>query len=143
MSGKEDDFDWNSMQQQMQMMAGFSSFGKQKAAPKKITKVTFDKSQRTTARAISSKETTVDDTGKDDNTATANNGATDKDDIVLPISHEIVLKDHSHIVTSLSIDPSGSRIVSGGRDEYVKCWDFNGMDAAYKPFLQIDQIAGG
>lgn len=39
------------------------------------------------------------------------------DDFELPISHELVLSDHERIVSCISVDPAGSRIVTGGRDE--------------------------
>jgi WD40 repeat protein len=51
-----------------------------------------------------------------------------------PISHEIVLKDHTKTISALSVDPSGSRIVTGGYDYDAKLWDFGGMDARLKPF---------
>lgn len=51
-----------------------------------------------------------------------------------PISHEIVLKDHTKTVSALAVDPSGSRIASGGYDYDAKLWDFGGMDARLKPF---------
>lgn len=51
-----------------------------------------------------------------------------------PITHEIVLKDHTKTVSALAVDPSGSRIVSGGYDYDAKLWDFGGMDARLRPF---------
>jgi hypothetical protein len=42
-----------------------------------------------------------------------------------PITHEI---------SALSVDPSGSRIATGGYDYDAKLWDFGGMDARLKPF---------
>ncbi|KAI9631741.1 putative transcription factor [Dioszegia hungarica] len=51
-----------------------------------------------------------------------------------PITHEIVLKDHTKTVSALSVDPSGSRIATGGYDYDAKLWDFGGMDARLKPF---------
>ena len=38
-----------------------------------------------------------------------------------PISHEVVLKDHTKVVSALALDPSGARVVSGSHD-YV-CLD--------------------
>lgn len=51
-----------------------------------------------------------------------------------PITHEIILKDHTKTVSALSVDPSGSRIATGGYDYDAKLWDFGGMDARLKPF---------
>jgi len=51
-----------------------------------------------------------------------------------PITHEITLKDHNKVVSSLALDPSGARIVSGSYDYDCKLWDFGGMDMRCKPF---------
>ncbi|KAF4623358.1 hypothetical protein D9613_001607 [Agrocybe pediades] len=51
-----------------------------------------------------------------------------------PITHEITLKDHTKVVSSLALDPSGARIVSGSYDYDCKLWDFGGMDMRCKPF---------
>lgn len=37
-------------------------------------------------------------------------------------------------VSALSIDPSGTRVVSGSYDYDAKLWDFGGMNSEYKPF---------
>ncbi|KAL1922023.1 uncharacterized protein VTP21DRAFT_10665 [Calcarisporiella thermophila] len=60
----------------------------------------------------------------------------------LPISHEIVLKDHFRTVSALSLDPSGSRLLTGGYDYEVKFWDFAGMDRSFKPFRSIEPSEG-
>ncbi|KAJ7462614.1 transcription factor [Mycena galericulata] len=51
-----------------------------------------------------------------------------------PTTHEIVLKDHSKVVSALTLDPSGARILSGSHDYDCKLWDFGGMDYRCKPF---------
>lgn len=51
-----------------------------------------------------------------------------------PITHEITLKDHTKVVSALSLDPSGARIISGSHDYDCKLWDFGGMDMRCKPF---------
>ncbi|KAH9821044.1 WD40-repeat-containing domain protein [Melampsora americana] len=52
----------------------------------------------------------------------------------LPISHEVELKDHSKTISSISLDPSGARIISGSYDYNCKLWDFGGMNSNFKPF---------
>ncbi|KAF8078376.1 transcription factor [Lyophyllum atratum] len=42
-----------------------------------------------------------------------------------PITHEIILKDHTKVVSALALDPSGAR---------SRLWDFGGMDMRCKPF---------
>ncbi|CAG0881675.1 unnamed protein product, partial [Cyprideis torosa] len=55
----------------------------------------------------------------------------------LPISEEIVLNHGAKAVSSLALDPSGARLISGGIDYEVKFWDFAGMDAALQSFRTI------
>ncbi|KAG0145157.1 hypothetical protein CROQUDRAFT_46155 [Cronartium quercuum f. sp. fusiforme G11] len=54
--------------------------------------------------------------------------------IELPISHEVLMQDHTKTVSSLSLDPSGARLVSGSYDYTCKLWDFGGMNSSFKPF---------
>ncbi|KAF7320223.1 Transcriptional factor [Mycena kentingensis (nom. inval.)] len=51
-----------------------------------------------------------------------------------PITHEILLKDHTKVISALALDPSGARVVSGSHDYDCKLWDFGGMDYRCKPF---------
>ncbi|RPD63153.1 transcription factor [Lentinus tigrinus ALCF2SS1-6] len=51
-----------------------------------------------------------------------------------PISHELILKDHTKVVSALTMDPSGARVLSGSHDYDCKLWDFGGMDWRCKPF---------
>ena len=51
-----------------------------------------------------------------------------------PISHELLLKDHTKVVSALTMDPSGARVLSGSHDYDCKLWDFGGMDWRCKPF---------
>jgi len=51
-----------------------------------------------------------------------------------PITHELILKDHTKVISALALDPSGARICSGSHDYDCKLWDFGGMDMRCKPF---------
>ncbi|KAI0314992.1 WD40-repeat-containing domain protein [Amylostereum chailletii] len=51
-----------------------------------------------------------------------------------PITHELLLKDHTKVVSALALDPSGARVLSGSHDYDCKMWDFGGMDTRCKPF---------
>ncbi|RSH93690.1 hypothetical protein EHS25_006337 [Saitozyma podzolica] len=55
-----------------------------------------------------------------------------------PVTHEIVLKDHTKVVSAISVDPSGARIATGSHDYDTKLWDFGGMDARLKPFKSFE-----
>lgn len=75
----------------------------------------------------------------------------------LPITHEIIMKDHAKVnsranmdgrlpadpateqtVSALSVDPAGARVVSGSYDYDCKLWDFGGMTANFKPFRSFE-----
>lgn len=51
-----------------------------------------------------------------------------------PTTHELLLKDHTKVVSALALDPSGARVISGSQDYDCKLWDFGGMDWRCKPF---------
>ncbi|WVF68686.1 hypothetical protein IAT40_003458 [Kwoniella sp. CBS 6097] len=55
-----------------------------------------------------------------------------------PVSHEIVLKDHTKVVSALAVDPSGARLATGSHDYDTKIWDFGGMDRRLKPFKSFE-----
>ncbi|GAA6031509.1 hypothetical protein JCM8097_006490 [Rhodosporidiobolus ruineniae] len=79
--------------------------------------------------------------GEDDEGAGAQAGESQVDE--LPVSHEVVMKDHVKTVSALSLDPSGARLASGSYDYDVKLWDFGGMNAAsFKPFRGFEARAG-
>ena len=59
---------------------------------------------------------------------------TDIDVPQFPITHEITLKDHMKVISALTLDPSGARVLSGSHDYDCKLWDFGGMDARCRPF---------
>ena len=64
----------------------------------------------------------------------------DDDAPEFPITHEILLKDHTKVVSALALDPSGARIISGSHDYDCKLWDFGGMDARCKPFKTWEPV---
>lgn len=60
----------------------------------------------------------------------------------LPMSHEMTLDHGTKLVSALAVDPSGSRLVSGGFDYDVRYWDFQGMDQAKEPFRSFCPAEG-
>jgi pSer/pThr/pTyr-binding forkhead associated (FHA) protein len=52
----------------------------------------------------------------------------------IPISHEAHFNAHEKTVSTIAMDPSGSRIATGSYDYEVKLWDFGGMVRARKAF---------
>ena len=60
----------------------------------------------------------------------------------LPVSNEVVLHGHIKMVSALSVDRSGARVVTGGMDNNVCIYDFNGMKADCKPFRELQPHEG-
>lgn len=133
---------------------GISGFGKV-AKKHKLDPTRFDKSKRapesTAPHPIAESSASAADaqpsSSKPDSTTPSEQqpieepeyDPSDDDDVgdlpsQFPITHEVVLKDHSKVVTALALDPSGARIASGSHDYDCKLWDFGGMDQRCKPF---------
>jgi WD repeat-containing protein 70 len=61
---------------------------------------------------------------------------------VFPVTHELILKTHERAVTTASLDPSGSRLVTGSRDCTLKFHDFASMTpSTLRAFKSIDPTA--
>lgn len=60
----------------------------------------------------------------------------------LPITHEIVLRGHKRLVSALTIDPSGARVLSGSYDNEIRMWDFGGMDQKFRHFRKFEPSEG-
>lgn len=58
----------------------------------------------------------------------------DEDKLKFPISHQLVLGHSTRTVSALAVDPTGTRLVSGGVDYEVRYWDFQGMDQSREAF---------
>lgn len=59
-----------------------------------------------------------------------------------PVSHELVLKTHDRPITTLTVDPSGSRFITGSTDCTIKFHDFASMTPnTLHAFKSIDPTA--
>ncbi|KAL8932259.1 MAG: hypothetical protein Q9211_006424, partial [Gyalolechia sp. 1 TL-2023] len=59
-----------------------------------------------------------------------------------PVSHEVVLKTHERPITSMTLDPSGSRLITGSTDCTVKFHDFASMTpTTLRAFKSVDPTA--
>lgn len=66
----------------------------------------------------------------------------DEDEDEFPVSHELVLKTHERTVTTLTVDPSGSRLITGSSDCTVKFHDFASMTpTTLRAFKSVDPTA--
>ncbi len=64
------------------------------------------------------------------------------EEYMLPVSHEAVLKFHTHSVTTIEIDNRANRMITGGLDQQIAFWDFSGMDASLRNFRSCIPHAG-
>ncbi|KAL8749067.1 MAG: hypothetical protein Q9199_007921, partial [Rusavskia elegans] len=59
-----------------------------------------------------------------------------------PVSHELVLKTHERPITSMTLDPSGSRLITSSTDCTVKFHDFASMTpTTLRAFKSVDPTA--
>ncbi|KAL9595299.1 MAG: hypothetical protein Q9219_006521 [cf. Caloplaca sp. 3 TL-2023] len=59
-----------------------------------------------------------------------------------PVSHELVLKTHERTITSMTLDASGSRLITGSTDCTVKFHDFASMTpTTLRAFKSVDPTA--
>ncbi|KAF9951406.1 hypothetical protein BGZ72_007090 [Mortierella alpina] len=74
----------------------------------------------------------------DDDKHSVQDGDSSPSSSVLPISHEIVLNEHSKTISAMALDPAGARLVTGGYDFNLCFWDFAGMDTRFRPFRSME-----
>ncbi|KAI9848786.1 MAG: hypothetical protein M1830_007268, partial [Pleopsidium flavum] len=56
-----------------------------------------------------------------------------------PVSHELVLKTHDRAITTVTVDPSGSRLITGSNDCTIKLHDFASMTpTTLRAFKSVD-----
>lgn len=80
------------------------------------------------------------DWGSDDEDDSDESSGSDEDE--LPVSHELILKTHERAVTTTSLDPSGSRLVTGSTDCTLKLHDFASMTpTTLRAFKSVDPSA--
>lgn len=74
-----------------------------------------------------------DDSDDDDDS----NDEDDEDEF--PVSHELVMKTHERAVTTMTVDPSGARLITGSTDCTLKLHDFANMTpSTIRAFKSVD-----
>jgi WD40 repeat protein len=116
----------------LRQFLGTSSFGKQARTANVQTQIEQSKRKPAAAapqRAL--KASSLDGRAGSDEEEGEDDDDDDSDDMddedEFPISHEIVLKTHEKPITSVSVDPSGARLVSSSTDCTFKLHDFASM----------------
>lgn len=73
----------------------------------------------------------------DDDDSDDSDDSDDEDEF--PVSHEMVLKTHERAVTTMTVDPSGARLITGSTDCTLKFHDFASMTpSTIRAFKSVD-----
>lgn len=121
-----------------------TAFGKQS----KTTNIAaqLNQSKRTVAhetekKSINRSPNDSSDEGEDEEGDGDDDEEEDEED-EFPTSHEIILKTHERAVTTVTLDPSGSRLVTGSNDCTIKFHDFAAMTpTTLRAFKSVDPTA--
>ncbi len=89
--------------------------------------------------AEQSKDAQSDSEADSDDDSDRSDDVSDDEDDEYPVSHELVLKTHEKSVTSISLDPAGSRMITGSLDCTVQFYDFAAMTpSTLRAFKTVD-----
>ncbi|KAL5041923.1 hypothetical protein BDW71DRAFT_200995 [Aspergillus fruticulosus] len=82
------------------------------------------------------------DKDKDDSDDSDGDSDDSDDSDEFPVSHELVMKTHERAITTITIDPSGSRLITGSTDCTIKLHDFASMTpSTIRAFKSVDPSA--
>jgi WD40 repeat protein len=85
---------------------------------------------------------TRDTASKDSDSDDDDDDSDSDEDDEYPVSHELVLKTHDRPVTTVALDPSGGRLISGSLDCTLKLHDFASMTpTTLRAFKSVDPSA--
>ncbi|KAK4957276.1 hypothetical protein LTR10_005236 [Elasticomyces elasticus] len=130
---------------ELQKFMGTTTFGKQKRETS--AKKQLDASKRPTATTggtgLIAHGDSDDEEGDGPSKAPDNDSDDDDDEDddedEFPVSHEMILKTHDKAVTTVSLDPSGGRLVTGSMDCSLKFHDFSSMTpTTIRAFKSVD-----
>ncbi|PYH33765.1 26S protease regulatory subunit 4 [Aspergillus neoniger CBS 115656] len=94
----------------------------------------------TEASPAAEEENQKNDSDSDDGSNDSDDDSDDEDEF--PVSHELVLKTHDRAVTTLTVDPAGSRLITGSTDCTIKLHDFASMTpSTIRAFKSVDPSA--
>ncbi|KAK5743333.1 hypothetical protein LTR17_002813 [Elasticomyces elasticus] len=129
---------------ELQKFMGTTTFGKQKRETS--AKKQLDASKRPTAATTGTGLIAYGDSDDEDEDGPSKAPDNDSDDDdedddedEFPVSHEMILKTHEKAVTTVSLDPSGGRLVTGSMDCSLKFHDFSSMTpTTIRAFKSVD-----
>jgi len=113
-----------------------TSFGKKSKEANIARQIDQSKRQVATQPTATKKPASDSDDGSDSDDSDSDDS---EDEEKFPVSHELVLKTHERAVTSVSVDPAGSRLLSGSLDCTLKLHDFSAMTpTTLRAFRSVD-----
>ena len=116
-----------------------NGFGKQTKEADVARQLEQAKRPKPTAQINDTPQNGVSSSGSTDNEDSEDES--DEDD-EFPVSHELVLKTHDRPITTLTVDPSGSRFITGSTDCTIKFHDFASMTPnTLHAFKSVDPTA--
>ena len=124
---------------------GTSVFGKQSKEANIAAQI--DRTKRKTADSAgetgkSIQAATREESSDEDKSDDDSDDEDDDDEDEYPVSHELVLKTHERAITTMTVDPSGSRLVTGSTDCTLKFHDFASMTpTTLRAFKSVDPTA--
>ena len=75
----------------------------------------------------------------DDDSDDDDDSEDEDDEDEFPVSHELVMKTHERAVTTMTVDPSGARLITGSTDCTLKLHDFASMTpSTIRAFKSVD-----
>ncbi|GAB7352721.1 hypothetical protein MBLNU459_g3076t1 [Dothideomycetes sp. NU459] len=141
--------------EELQKFLGTTSFGKQSNANNAEQR--FDQSKRAPASANAKpdaphqrpgpgsdedRDNGEDDPDDSDEDEDEDDEDDDDDEDEFPVTHELLLKTHDRPVTAVTIDPSGTRMITGSNDCTLKFHDFASMTpTTIRAFKSVDPSA--
>lgn len=114
---------------ELQQFLGTASFGKQQTRSNASKQIDLSKrapghdSVPSTTNPVKKQDKDSSDSNDDDE----DEDDSDEDEDEFPTSHEMILKTHERAVTTVSLDASGARLVTGSNDCTIKLYDFASM----------------
>jgi WD repeat-containing protein 70 len=137
--------DFSDEDEAIQKLLGTSTFGKQDAAANieaQIEQCRRKKNAKPVTKKLRQGSEDSGSQGKRDSDEDDEDDSDEDDDDPeedFPISHDLMLKTHDKPINSISIDPSGARLVSGSNDCTFKLHDFASMTATtLRAFKSVD-----
>lgn len=111
-----------------------ASFGKQNGGVNVEAQI-----ERCRRKTVDESKATAAVTEKDSDDDSDSDEDSEDDDDEFPVSHELLIKTHDRAVTSITLDPSGTRLVTGSTDCSLKLHDLSAMTpTTIRAFKTVD-----